>query len=241
MLKLAVTFCKNREDRSRCTRNLDSPWRLPAGTPEEENRRTVGSTTDWLVPVSPDDDVSSVHPCAEQPCLHRMLAECPADQIVRLANLVGLLLMATGKVRRADALPPEPVDVWRREIRALRNATALWDAVVGNDVKGLRRLLTQHQAAKGKELFRLAREHLARRVTEKMAGGQFKLAPPDKGLSQFVIRYQPCSSSMPSGSGSQKRSPAPSRAPSARLRSAPVVSEERSDRTFCSIPARCGC
>jgi hypothetical protein len=30
---------------------------------------------------------------------------------------------------RADALPPEPVDIWHREIRALRNATALWDAI----------------------------------------------------------------------------------------------------------------
>jgi hypothetical protein len=38
----------------------------------------------------------------------------------------------------------------------------------------------------------LAREHLARRVTEKLAGGRFELiAPPDEGLSQFTIRRRP--------------------------------------------------
>ena len=75
---------------------------------------------------------------------------------------------------------------------ALRNATALWDAIPAEDAAALRRLPPQHQAAKGKELFRLAREHLARRVTEKMAGGRFELtAPPDEGLSQFTIRYRP--------------------------------------------------
>ena len=74
----------------------------------------------------------------------------------------------------------------------MRNATALWDAIVGRDEPALRRALPQHQAAKGKELFRLAREHLARRVTEKMAGGRFELfAPEGDGPSQFVIRHGP--------------------------------------------------
>ncbi|MFN0165481.1 MAG: hypothetical protein ACKV22_03535 [Bryobacteraceae bacterium] len=84
------------------------------------------------------------------------------------------------------------MDIWHREFRALRNATDLWDAIAAEDATGLRRLLPQHQAAKGKEPFRLAREHLARRVTEKMAGGRFELiAPPDEGPSQFVIRHRP--------------------------------------------------
>ena len=84
------------------------------------------------------------------------------------------------------------MDIWHREIRALRNATALWDVDAAEDMAGLRRLLPQHQAAQGKELFRLAREHLARRVTEKMAGGWFELiAPPGDGPSQFVIRHRP--------------------------------------------------
>jgi hypothetical protein len=119
-----------------------------------------------------------------------MVAECSHDQVVRLANLFGLLA-ATGKATCAGALPPEPVDTWHREIRALWNATALWDAIAGNDEAELRLALPQHQAAKGKELFRRAREHLGRRVTEKIAG-QFELiAPPDEGPSQFVIRYRP--------------------------------------------------
>ena len=101
--------------------------------------------------------------------------------MLRLAGWYGLLT-ATGKV-----LSPEPVDIWHREIRALRNATALWDAIAAEDAAGLRRLLPQHQAAKGKELFRLAREHLARRVTERMAGGRFELIAE----SDFALRYRP--------------------------------------------------
>jgi hypothetical protein len=67
----------------------------------------------------------------------------------------------------------------------LRNATGLWDAIAGKDDAALRRALPQHQAAKGKELFRLAREHQARRVTEKLVGGRLELiAPPDEGPSQ---------------------------------------------------------
>ena len=98
-----------------------------------------------------------------------------------MASLYGLLT-ATGK-----NLTPEPIDTWHREIRALRNATGLWDAIAAEDAAGIRRLLPQHQAAKGKELIRLAREHLAKRVTEKIAGGRFELiAEPD-----FALRYRP--------------------------------------------------
>jgi hypothetical protein len=73
----------------------------------------------------------------------------------------------------------------------LRNATTLWDTIASEDAAGLRRLLPQHQAAKGKELFGLAREHLARRVTEKMAGGRFELIAPEGDGPQFAIRYRP--------------------------------------------------
>ena len=124
---------------------------------------------------------SPAHPCAEQPCLHRVLAECPRDQVVHLADLYGLLT-ATGKVARAGDLPPEPVETWHREIRALRSLTTLWDGVAAGDEDSVRRVLPQHQAAKGKNLLGLAREHLARRVTEKVAGGRLELiAPPDEG------------------------------------------------------------
>jgi hypothetical protein len=100
--------------------------------------------TEWLVPVWAHDDVTAAHPCAEQPCLQRVLAECRHDQVVSLASRFGLLT-ATGKAARADALPPEPVDIWHREIRALRNATATWDAIAGEDVTALRHLLPQQR------------------------------------------------------------------------------------------------
>jgi hypothetical protein len=141
-------------------------------------------TTDWLVPAWAHDDLTAAHPMAEQPCLHRVLAACPHDQVVKLAGWYGLLT-ATGK-----PLPLESIDTWFREIRTLRNATALWDAIAGKDEAALRRTLPQHQAAKGKELFGLAREHLARRVTEKLAGGRFELIAPD-GDGSFTIRHRP--------------------------------------------------
>jgi len=137
--------------------------------------------TDRLVPAWARDDLAATYPCAEQPCIHRVLADCRHDRVVHFAGLYGLLT-ATGK-----NLQPEPVETWHREIRALRNATALWDAIAAEDAAELRRILPQHQAAKGKELFRLAREHLARRVTEKLVGGRFELiAEPD-----FALRDQP--------------------------------------------------
>jgi hypothetical protein len=44
---------------------------------------------------------------------------------------------------------------------------------------------------KGRELFRPTREHLAKRVTEKMAGGRLEMiAPPDEGR-QFAICHRP--------------------------------------------------
>ena len=100
--------------------------------------------TDWLVPTWASDGLTVTHPCAEQPCLHRILAECPHNQVVRVASLFGLLT-ASGK-----HLPPEPVETWHREIRALRNATTLWDAIAAKDVGALRRALPQHRRLKGK-------------------------------------------------------------------------------------------
>jgi hypothetical protein len=148
-------------------------------TPEGETL-----TTDWLVPAWAHDELTAVHPCAEQPCLHRLLAECSHDQVVRLAGLYGLLT-ATGK-----SLPPEPVDLWRREIRDLRASTALWDALAGADAAALRRLLPHHPAAKGKEQVRLARERLVRQVSEKLAGGRLELIAPENG-GPFTLRHRP--------------------------------------------------
>ena len=45
---------------------------------------------------------------------------------------------------------------------------------------------------RGKTYSGLAQDHLARRVTEKLACGRLELiAPPDEGPSQFVIRHWP--------------------------------------------------
>jgi hypothetical protein len=168
---------------------LFETW-VPAGGFKLERRKgktPEGAviTTDWLVPTWASDGLTATHPCAEQPCIHRVLAECPHNQVVKVASFFGLLT-ATGKL-----LPPEPVETWHREIRALRNATTLWDAVAGKDDAALRRALPQHQAAKGKELLGLAREHLARKVTERIAGGRLELIAPQDGQSRFAIRYRP--------------------------------------------------
>jgi predicted RNA-binding Zn ribbon-like protein len=162
---------------------------IPVGGFKLEHRKGKtpdGETlnTDWLVPQWAHDDLAAVRPLAEQPCLHRVLADCPHDQVVMLAGLYGLLT-ATGKTP-----PPEPVEIWRREIRELRTSTALWDALAGADATALRRLLPHHQAAKGKELVRLARERLARQVTEKISGGRIELSAPESDRP-FTICHRP--------------------------------------------------
>src|SRR5207302_827927 len=136
------------------TGTVDFETWVPTGGFKLEHRKGTTPedaviTTDWLVPAWAQDDLAATYPCADQPCLHRVLADCRHDRIIDLAGLYGLLT-ATGK-----ALPPEPVDTWHREIRALRNATALWDAIAGKDDAALRRALPQHQAAKGKNLLGL--------------------------------------------------------------------------------------
>jgi hypothetical protein len=167
-----------------CTVRFEA-WIPAAGFQLERRKGTTPEgaalETDWLVAVGTQDDLAPVQPCSEEPCLHRVLAACRYDRIVHLAGLYGLLT-ATGK-----HLPPEPIDIWHREIRAMRNAIALWDASATGDAAALRRILPQHQAAKEKDLFRLTREHLAKRVTEKMAGARFELiAEPD-----FALRCRP--------------------------------------------------
>lgn len=69
---------------------------------------------DTLVPVRANDDLNPVRPFEDSPCLHRIVAECTPDPeaILHLANNFGLLIAA-----------PEPLDLWRQEIRALRGLT----------------------------------------------------------------------------------------------------------------------
>jgi len=69
---------------------------------------------DALVPTWANDDLNPVRPFEDSPCLHRILADCPLDPeaILKLANYFGLLIVA-----------PEPLDLWRQEIHALRGLT----------------------------------------------------------------------------------------------------------------------
>ncbi len=77
---------------------------------------------------------------------------------------------------------------------------------------------------------RLACEHLARHVTEKMAGGRFELiAEPD-----FVLRYRPLRLIDATRQSFPRRSLASSRAASGRCLSAAAGScADRGDRRYC--------
>ncbi len=62
---------------------LFETW-VPAGGFKLERRKgktpdSAVITTDWLVPVWAHDDLTVTNPCAEQPCLHRILADCRHD------------------------------------------------------------------------------------------------------------------------------------------------------------------
>ena len=70
---------------------LFKTW-IPQGGFEIERRKIktpagASASNECLAPVWPDDDTSAVCPLAEQPCLHRVLAECHGPEgILRLAN-----------------------------------------------------------------------------------------------------------------------------------------------------------
>ena len=91
---------------------------------------------DCLVPKWTDDELTPDKPCARQPCLHLIVADCPAEPeaILDLAGRYGLLTVsiprtpAPGQIVRADALSPEPVEIWKGEIQALRICVDLWEA-----------------------------------------------------------------------------------------------------------------
>jgi hypothetical protein len=125
-----------------------------------------------LVPKWAGDDLTLDRPLHRQPCLHRVLAACRHDQIAAMANNYGLLTVTVarkpepGKPVHADLLPPEPVEIWHREIRALRTATDLWNS--GRD-----------------------RELVAHRITERLARTPFHLTARPDGGGKIVLRYRP--------------------------------------------------
>jgi hypothetical protein len=67
-----------------------------------------------VVPAWDNDDLERVRPFEDSPCLHRVVAalDADADSILGMANKFGLLTTA-----------PEPLDLWRQEIRILRKLT----------------------------------------------------------------------------------------------------------------------
>ena len=155
---------------------LVETW-IPDGGFEIQRRKVrtrEGGTvvTDCLAPKWSGDDLTVDHPLHRQPCLHRVLATCRHGHIVRLADLYGLLTVTVprkpepGKPVHADMLPPEPLDVWHREIRALRAATDIWDS--------------------GKD-----RDLVAHRITERLARTSFHLTAKPDGGGKIVLRYRP--------------------------------------------------
>lgn len=144
-------------------------------------------------------------PCQEQPCLHRLLAECPPARIPDFAGAYGLLAfsiprhLAGHKLRGAEIFAPEPVALWHDQIRMLRSAADLWDAIVAaadaehtrQDVAVLRRLLRQPDDAKRPDLLHHGRDLLARKVADRMAGVRFDLIALPDGDPQLAIRYRP--------------------------------------------------
>jgi hypothetical protein len=135
------------------------------------------AVADCLVPKWADDELARELPCARQPCLHRIFAECPPepDRILTLADRYGLLTAsiprspAPGQTVQASALPPEPVEIWRKEIQALRACVELWDSIA----------IGQESAA--------ARESLGRKIAEHLARVPFHLKISEQGFRYCPI------------------------------------------------------
>lgn len=115
-------------------------------------------------------ELAADRPCARQPCLHRIVADCAPERapIPDLASRYGLL---TAVIAANGALQPEPLDLWRSEIRELRAATDLWERIEAGDLS--------------------AREPLTRRLALNLARFPFHLAASQENGAGFRIRYRP--------------------------------------------------
>jgi hypothetical protein len=135
--------------------------------------------TECLVPKWGIDDLTPDQPCARQPCIHRIVADCPPEKeaILDLAGRYGLLAASIalrpepGKSVPASALSPEPVDLWRREIRELKAVGDLWDRISAGDRRG--------------------EELLERKLAAGLARAPFHLTAFRENGSGFRMRYQP--------------------------------------------------
>jgi len=81
------------------------------------------AVADCLVPKWSDDELARDLPCARQPCLHRIFADCPPanERILSLASRYGLLTVsiprapAPGQVVKADAAARAGRDLVQRD------------------------------------------------------------------------------------------------------------------------------
>ena len=162
---------------------LVQTW-IPSGGFKLERRKARtpdgGATfAECLVPKWEIDDLTPDLSCARQPCLHRIVADCQPekDAILALAGRYGLLAASIavrpepGKPVPASALSPEPVDLWRREIRELRAVGYLWDRMAAGDRRG--------------------EELLERKRAAGLARAPFHLTAVRQNGSGFRMRYQP--------------------------------------------------
>lgn len=127
---------------------LVETW-IPDGGFKIERRRVRmpegdATVTECLVPKWDIGELDLDQPCARQPCLHRIVADCPPDKhgILDLAGRYGLLAASItqrpepGKPVPVSLLTPEPIEVWRREIRELKAVGDLWDRISAGDRRG---------------------------------------------------------------------------------------------------------
>jgi hypothetical protein len=153
---------------------LVETW-IPVGGFKIERRKIrtpEGNTTftDCLVPKWEPAELAADRPCARQPCLHRIVADRAPERapILDLAGRYGLLTAATTPT---GALQPEPLDIWRNEIRELRAATDLWERIAAGDPR--------------------ANEPLTRRLALNLARFPFHMDASHENGASFRLRYRP--------------------------------------------------
>jgi hypothetical protein len=162
---------------------LVETW-IPSGGFKLERRKVRtpegGATfTECLVPRWDTGELDLDRPCARQPCLHRIVADCLPEReaILDLAGRYGLLTVSliripeVGKSVPVSALAPEPFDIWRTEIRELKAVGDLWDRIASGDLRG--------------------RDMLDRRLGANLAGAPFHLTALHQNGSGFRLRYRP--------------------------------------------------
>jgi hypothetical protein len=162
---------------------LVETW-IPDGGFKIERRRVRtqdGDTTvtECLVPKWEFGELTPDQPCARQPSLHRIVADCPPekDTILDLAGRYGLLTVSItqrpepGKPVPVSLLTPEPLDVWRREIRELKAVGDLWDRIAAGDRRG--------------------EEMLERKLAAGLVRAPFHLTAVRENGSGFRMRYRP--------------------------------------------------